>query len=430
MTTNKLNEQIYVEHLNNGLDIIIMPKNGYTKKYAIFATHFGSINNKFIKPGEQEVTIVPDGIAHFLEHKLFEEKDGLNALDKLSKLGANPNAYTSFNHTAYLFESTAGFDECLDILLNFVQNPYFTDENVEKEKGIIGQEIKMYDDDPEWQLFFGFLNCLYSEHPITKDIAGTISSISKITPEILYDCYNTFYDPSNMVICVVGDVDIKSVISKIKSRVKNSEEKQGIKRIYGNEPDKINKKRIEKKMNVSIPNFIMGFKDNSHNEIIESGYRNNDNEIIKRHIAIEIIMEMLVGKSTELYETMYNNGLVSREIETAYTFEENYAYSSISCESIDPDKVINIITNRIEELKKIGIDKSEFERIKKMLYGEYVKLFNNISKIATMLVSDYFKGVNSLDYLDGYKIIDKNYVENILKEHFNFDYMGVSIIKP
>ena len=196
-----LNEKIYTEKLDNGLQVIIIPKKGGTKKYAAYATHFGSINYKFKVEGQEEVVTVPDGVAHFLEHKLFEQEDGVNALDRLS-MGANPNAYTSFNHTSYLFECTENFDEVLKALIHFVQNPYLTEENVEKEKGIIGQEIQMYDDDAHWQVFFGLLNSLYGGHAITKDIAGTIETIAEITPETLYKCYNTFYDTSNISIYI------------------------------------------------------------------------------------------------------------------------------------------------------------------------------------------------------------------------------------
>lgn len=429
MIKESLNEIMYAEHLNNGLDVIIIPKKGAVNKYAMFATHFGSINYKFKAPGDMDFSVVPDGVAHFLEHKLFEEEDGINALDKLAKIGANANAYTSFNHTAYLFSATENFDEAFDILLNFVQKPYLTVENVEKEKGIIAQEINMYDDDPDWQLFFGFLNCLYKEHAITKDIAGTVDTIKEITPEILYKCYNTFYDPSNMVICVVGDVSPKDILDKVKRLVRDTDEKSKIKRFYGEEPDTINMPKIEKVMPVSIPMFVMGFKDTENKKIIDSGYLDNNYDFVCKHIAVEILLEMLVGKSTKLYEELYSEGFVTREFGVDYSFEENYAYSTISNETKDVDYVIEKIKNRIKELKQVGLDKNEFERIKKMLYGEYVRTFNSVSRIAHTVVSDYFKGINSFDYVDAYKEIDIDFVTSVLKNHFDFDKMCVSVVK-
>lgn len=233
-----LNEKMHIYKLENGLDIIIIPVKNASRKYATYSTHFGSINFKFKTNEDNDAITVPDGIAHFLEHKLFEQEDGENALDKLTKMGANPNAYTSFNHTSYLFDCTENFNEVFKALMHFVQNPYLTKENVEKEKGIIGQEIQMYDDDPEWQLFFGYINCLYGNHAITKDIAGTIESISHITPEVLYKCYNNFYKPSNMVICVVGNVDVEETLNLIKENVKDNNDKSEIERFYGEEKDR------------------------------------------------------------------------------------------------------------------------------------------------------------------------------------------------
>ena len=429
MIKEKINEKVIIEHLNNGLDVILIPKKNAVRTYAMYATHFGSLNYKFKVPGEDEITVVPDGVAHFLEHKLFEEEDGVNALDKLSKLGANANAYTSFNHTAYLFSCTDKFDESFDALLKFVQNPYLTDENVEKEKGIIGQEIKMYDDEPDWQVFFGFLNCLYGDHAITKDIAGTVETISKITPEILYKCYNTFYDPSNMVICVAGDIDTNKVLEKIKNSVKDIPEKPEIERYYGNVGKNIVKERAVKQMDVSIPMFIMGFKDTENMEMLNSGYNEDNFDKVLKHVAMEILLEMIVGKSTKLYEEMYNEGLVTKEFGIDYSFEEDYAYSSISGESNKVDEVVERIKRRIEELKLTGIEDEEFNRIKRMLYGSYIKIFDSVSSCARVFINDYFRGINSFDYVDAYKNITVDYAKDVLDRHFDFSKMAVSIVE-
>jgi predicted Zn-dependent peptidase len=425
---SKLNEDVYLDHLENGLNVIVIPKKGFIKKYAIYATHFGSIDDQFIIPGETEVTKVPDGVAHFLEHKLFEQQDGINALDKISRLGGSANAYTTFNHTSYLFECTDKFDECFEVLLNFVQNPYLTKENVEKEKGIISQEIQMYNDDPDWQLFFGLINSLFKNHAISKDIAGTVESISKITPEILYKCYNTFYHPSNMAICVVGDVDPEDIINKIKKGVKQVPEKPEIKRIYGNPSEEITEKIIKKKMNVSIPMFSMGFKDVANNELIKSGFNGNP-DIIKRQIAIEILLEIIAGESSELFEKLYNEGLITKEFETDYTCEENYAFSSISCEAKNPEEVIERVKQEIVKLKKEKVQIDNFERIKKKIYGQNIEIFNSISKIGTVFISAYFKGMNPLEFIEMNKNINIEYINKILNEHFIFENMGVSIIE-
>ena len=431
MIDERLNEKVYFEHLENGLDVILVPKKGATNYYAMYATHFGSLNYKFKAPGDEEITTVPDGVAHFLEHKLFEEEDGINALDKLSKIGANANAYTTFNHTAYLFSCTDRFDEAFDILLNFVQSPYLTDENVEKEKGIIGQEINMYDDDPDWQVFFNLLYAMYGDkHAVTKDIAGTVETIAEITPETLYKCYNTFYDPSNMVICVAGDIDTEKVLNKIKSAVKHSKEKPQIERYYGEISNKIAKEKIEKKMDVSMPMAILGFKDTANHKIRNAGYREDNSDLVKKHVAMEILLTMIAGESTDLYEELYNAGLITKPLGIDYTFEEDYAYSAFSFESNNVDEVVNKIKEKITDFKENGIDEVILNRIKKMLYGEYVKVFNDSTSTARVFVSDYFKGINSFMYIDAYKEITKEYVESVLKEHFDFENMVLSIVSP
>ena len=424
-----LNENMHIYKLENGLDVIIIPVKNASRKYAMYSTHFGSINFKFKTKEDDEAITVPDGIAHFLEHKLFEQEDGENALDKLTKMGANPNAYTSFNHTSYLFECTENFNEVFKALMYFVQNPYLTKENVEKEKGIIGQEIQMYDDDPEWQLFFGFLNCLYGNHAITKDIAGTIETISHITPEVLYKCYNNFYKPSNMVICVVGNVDVDETLNLIKENVKQNDDKSKIERFYGEEQDEIYKKESIKNMDVNLPLVMFGFKDNFNKERLDSGYEKDNMDVVKYDVAIQIALELIAGKSSELYEELYNKGIVTREFGLSFSYEEDYAYSAFDVETSNYEEVLNKVSSKIEELKQNGINKEEYNRTKKMLYGNFVKGFNDVSRIASMVVSDYFKGINSFDYVEVYNKIDKAYVEEVIKKHFNKEKMAISIIK-
>ncbi len=421
-----LNEKLYKYSLENGLDVIIIPKNDCVKKYAIFATHFGSINYKFKSSNEDGIVEVPDGVAHFLEHKLFEQEDGVNALDRLTKMGANPNAYTSFNHTAYLFECTENFNEIFKSLLYFVQNPYLTEENVEKEKGIIGQEIQMYDDDPDWQVFFNLLGCLYKDHAITKDIAGTVESISHITPDILYKCYNTFYDSSNMVICVVGDVSKDEVLDIIKSNVKNNKLNSKIERFYDEKSQEINKKEEVKKMDISMPLFMIGFKDNFIKDKLEAGFLSNSMELAMRDVAMQILLNMMLGKSTDFYESLYSEGLLIRPLDLGYSFEEDYAFSQIEGQSNNYKEVIERIKNQIKNFK---IDKDLFEKTKKSLYGDFVRSFNNVNSIATLFISNYFRGIDTSDYVDAYKNITIEKIEEIMKEHFDFEKMAVSIIE-
>ena len=415
-----IKEKLYIEKLENGLTVMIIPKKGITKKYVMWATHYGSIDNKFIVPGEEKETGVPDGVAHFLEHKMFEQKNGTNSLDTLTALGVNANAYTTNNYTTYLFEATDNFYPALDELMDYVQNPYFTDENVEKEKGIIAQEIKMYDDYPDWVVYMNAMRSMYKLNPVRIDIAGTVESIYKIDKEILYKCYNTFYNPSNMVMCFCGDFNPEEVIEEVKKRLIEKPSQGEIKRIYEQEPEQIVEKRIEQTMEVSMPLFVIGIKCNLPNE---------NQDVIKKHIAIEVLLNMIIGKSSKLYKELYESELLISEPFLEYEFTDSYAHIAITGSSKNPDKVLEAIEKEIEKLKEEGIDLEHFDRIKNMLYGNSVKEFNNVSDIARMFVTDYFKGVNSFDYLENYKQVSLEYTMEILKEVFVKDNTVISIVK-
>lgn len=421
---SKVKEKLYIEKLENGLTIMIMPKKGIQKKYVIWATNYGSIDNKFIVPGETEVTEVPEGIAHYLEHKMFEQENGKNSLDVLSQLGVDANAYTTTNHTAYLFECTDNFYPALDELMDYVQHPYFTDENVEKEKGIISQEIMMYDDYPEWVVYMNAIRSMYEKNPITIDIAGTVESIKKIDKEVLYKCYNTFYNLGNMVMCVVGDFVPEELVEEIKKRIVKNEKSLGeIKRIRENEPTNIVRKEIEQKMEVSMPLFVIGVKDSSF--VVKA----DKESAVKKHIAIEILLNMLIGKSSKTYKNLYEQGIIMSEPYFEYEFEKTYAHIMITGQSKEPKKVLEAICNKINEYKEKGLDEEHFKRIKNMIYGGYIKEYNDVSAIARMFTSDYFKGINSFDYLENFSQVTKEYSENILKEIFKEENMVISIVR-
>ena len=383
----------------------------------IWGVNFGSIDNHFKVNGEE--IYIPDGVAHFLEHKMFEQENGKNSLDTLMALGIDANAYTTSDHTAYLFECTDHFYEGLDELMNYVQNPYFTNENVEKEKGIIAQEIKMYDDDPGWQLYMGILDCLYKNNPIKVDIAGTVESISKITPEVLYKCYNTFYALDNMTLVICGDFEPEKLLEEVKKRLTKNKTYEKIERIYPEKEKTINKKYVEKNMNVSMPIFAIGIKDVSK----------MDSEIVKKHIAIEILLNMIIGKSSDLYKKMYNQGLLLEEPSIDYEFSEEYAHIVISGQSNDSEEVYKMFKEEIENYKKNGLNIDHFERIKKKIYGDYVVEYNSVSEIARMFLTDHMKKISSFDYIEQYKVITKEYVEQVLKEIFNDEYMALAIVK-
>lgn len=419
----KVKEKLYIEKLENGLTIMIIPKLGMKKKYMIWGTNYGSNDNKFIVPGEEKITEVPNGVAHFLEHKLFEQKDGTNSLDNLTALGVNANAYTTNDHTAYLFECTDNFYEAMDELMDYVQNPYFTDENVEKEKGIIGQEIKMYDDYPEWRVYLNTLEAMYYENPIKIDITGTIDTISKIDKDILYKCYKTFYHPSNMAIVISGDFNPEKLLEEIKKRLIKTKFSGEIKRIYPEEKEEIVKSEIIENLDVSNPIYTIGIKD------VKNENSSNKNELIKKHISIEILLNIILGKSSKLYEELYKEGIIFGNQSLDYEFGRNYAHVLITGISSNPKKVFVKFRERIEDLKINGINLEDFERIKKMIYGNYIKEYNDVQDIARMFLSDYFKGICSFDYLEEIEGINVEYLNQVLKDVFKEDKMVISIVE-
>jgi len=415
----RINEKMLLQELDNGLKVYIMPKRGYTKQFAIFATHFGSNDSKFIAPGDTDVTEVPDGVAHFLEHKMFEEEEG-SIFEQFSKLGASANAYTNFTTTAYLFASTENFYENLKLLVKFVQNPYFTDENVEKEKGIIAQEIRMYQDDPNWRVYFNALEALYHVHPVRKDIAGTIESISQINKEILYKCYYTFYHPENMVLFAVGDIDIDKTLDIIKENVRQDKKQGEIKRIYPKEPSSVYKKEVVQDMQVSIPLFNLGFKDT------DVGF--GGKKLLKKNLEIQIGLEMALGRSSDLYERLYNEGLIDSTFSFDYGGEIDYGYSIIGGQSKDPFKVRDIILNAINNLQ--FLKEEDFERIKKKYIGKFLRTFNSVDSIAYSFINFYMKEINLLDYLDVLYSISFEDVRERFQNHLREENSVLSVVNP
>ena len=415
---NKIKEKIYIEKLENGLTIMVVPKKT-RKRYIVWSANFGSIDNKFYAPGENILTVVPDGIAHYLEHKLFEQENGTNSLDVLSSIGVDANAYTTNDHTAYLYECTENFEEALDEFMNYVQNPYFTDENVEKERGIIEQEIMMYDDYPEWVIYMNAMKCLYKDNEMNIDVAGTKETIAKINKEKLYKIYNSFYRPENMIIVLSGNFVPEEIIEKVKSKITMKSNPNETKRVYNKEQPEISQKYIEQNMDVSMPMALIGYKDNDLNH-----------EVIKKDIAISILGNIIFGKSSKLFEKLYEEGKIFSEPSINYEFSKTFAHILIQLQTNFVDDVINEISQTIGNLKRDGIEEEDFERSKKRIYGDLVKDYNDVSNIASGIVADYFRDINSFDYFEEFSSINKEYTEKILKELFVDSKKVVSVIKP
>lgn len=415
-----IGETLYFGTHESGLGIFVVPKKNFSKKYAIIGAKIGSVDNTFIPNGENGQITVPDGIAHFLEHKMFEMSDGSDAFAKFSEYGANANAFTSFTNTCYLFSCTDNFYESFEHLLNYVKSPYFTDANVEKEKGIIGQEIKMYDDDGEWRVMFNLLRALYKDLPVRIDIAGTVESISHITPDTLYKCYNTFYDPSNMILCVAGDVDEEKVLEitdKIMGDKITGTKARGV---YPDEQENVFQKEIEQKLSVSTPLFDIGFKD--------SGKYTGD-EILKNEIAVKIILSSVASKSSDLYERLYNDGLINDEFSYDYMYEEQYACAIIGGESKEPKKVYGEVIKYLKDKKRIDAD--EFDRAKKSIWGSYLRTFNDVEGICSAMVRNVLKGVNWFDFSNIFDSVTLAFVNEKYEKLFcDEEKQALSVVYP
>ncbi len=420
--SNELGEEMqYVVH-SSGLRVYLFPKKGFSKYYAIYGTEYGSLDRTFKVPGDDFETTVPDGIAHYLEHKLFEEEDGGNAFDRFATTGGSSNAFTSFNLTAYLFSCTDNFYENLDILLDFVNHPCFTDENVAKEQGIIGQEIKMYDDEPEWRVFFNSLSAMFHNNPVKIDIAGTVESIAKITPEILYKCYNTFYNPSNMILVMVGDIDMKKALEYVDKYVSAEKNIGRIPRFSPDEPKTRVQEYIEQKLSVSQPIFRIGFKENKSGVVGDA--------LLKKEIETEIILEALFSKSSDLYLELYEMGLIDSTFGAETELEPQYGYTLIGGESSSPDNVYEIVKEKIEEYKQTGISEDAINRAKKVLISQDLRIFNNVENMGNAFIRQLINEQNPLKYREAVESVTNEDVYRRFIEHFDTTNCVLSVVKP
>lgn len=416
---NTVKEKAYFEELENGLKVIIIPKKNTNKKMAIIGTKFGSIDNHFIKPKTKQEVTIPDGVAHFLEHKMFEQADGTNSLDTLTALGVEANAYTTNDHTAYYFETIDNFEPAFKELLNYVFHPYYTDENVEKEKGIIAQEIKMYDDDPISKVFLNALQCMYNVCPVRIDVAGTVESINKINKDILYDCYNTFYHPSNMVLSVCGDFEPEYIINLIKENMEKMDKQDRIDRIYPEEKQEICEKLKEEKMEVSIPTFVIGIKDEVE-----------DMDIVRKELLLNIILNCIFDENSKLFKELYEEGLILSEPDLEYEYSNIYSHMMIFSPSKKPKKVYEKFKQEVSRLINEGIDEKTFNRTKNKIYGRLITSYNDASQIAKAFMRDYMNNIVSFDDIEKWKEINVNDANEMLRNKFKEDKMILSVIEP
>lgn len=412
-----LGEKYYEIDHKSGLRIYVMPKEGYSSAYAVFGTKYGSIDTKFKRSDSDEWTVVPEGIAHFLEHKLFESEE-LDAFARYAKTGASANAYTSFDKTCYLFQCSDNFEASLEILLDFVTHPYFTKETVEKEQGIIGQEITMYYDVAGWMSTFNLLRCLYKNHPVRIDIAGTVESIAEITDKLLYSCYNTFYNLHNMCLAVVGNVTPEQVLSVCDKMLKEAEP-LSIERSFEDEPRGIVNDYCEYNLAMSVPVFSFGYKEECKNLTQD----------IRKIIEVTILLEILAGDTSELYNTMFEKGLINTSFSKEYFIGYGYEAITFDGESKNPAEVAAEIKKAVARMKKYGISDEQFENARRSLYGREIMEYNDIDAIANSIIGAHFNGYSVFDAMDIFKTVTKVDIENRLANMMQEEYSALSVVK-
>ena len=418
---NTLKETLYHEKMDNGLEVYLLPKPGFEKTYGLFSTNFGAIDTTFVPLGQEEMIKVEDGIAHFLEHKMFD-MNGTDASDEFAKLGASTNAFTSSSRTAYLFSTTSNEYPCIELLLDFVQKLEITPESVEKEKGIIGQEIKMYDDDPDWRVYFGSIQNLYNLHPVAIDIAGSVETVNNTTKEMLETCYNTFYHPSNMMLFVVGNIDANKAISIIRSNQAKKDFKMANK-IVCQKVFVFNNIKVKENvltMDVEMNKIIVSIKIN---EILDDPKLK-----IKRELAINLLFDLLFSKSSKLYNDWLNRGIINDSFSANFTQERDYAFIQIGCDCDDYETLKDNLMDLIKNFKDIKIEESDFERIKKKNIGLFINMFNSPESIANIFSRYYFEGTIAFDLIDEVAKISLDDIYSMFK-YFDLDYTSTCIVK-
>ncbi len=418
---SELKEEYREYRHTSGLTVLIYPKS-FTTAYAMLSTRYGSLERTFRREGEDFVT-VPDGVAHFLEHKLFEEEDGTDVFEKFAALGANANAFTSFELTSYLFSATANIKESLETLLSFVMNPFFTDENVNKEKGIIGQEIGMYDDRAASRLYYALLEGLYRKHNVRINIAGTVDSIADITPEILYRCYETFYHPSNMVLAVCGKISDQEVMETVEKVLGSRENKKlSIDRQYPHEPIELMKDHMDLYMEIARPMFALGVKD------LE--LKLNSSEALKEAYAIQILLKLFFSRSSAYFNELYQEGVVDDTLDATFECMSSCAFLMINGESECPEKAFEKIETFLKNIPPKAVREEDFRRIKRAMYAENVRMLDSTESIAYEMTDAFLHGYSLWDVNNALKAVTYEDVCRIASTYFKNKEFAHVLIRP
>ncbi|MBQ8416913.1 MAG: insulinase family protein [Clostridia bacterium] len=414
-----LKESYTVTEHPSGLRIYVFPKK-MSSIYSLFAVRYGSLDNRFYGADGEEIT-VPDGVAHFLEHKLFDSPDGTDVFSEFSAIGADANAYTSYNRTAYLFSCTERVREALEILIKFVTTPYFTEASVKKEQGIIAEEIKMYEDSPWERVYQNMLGLLYPTHPVSRNICGSVASIKKITPELLYRCYGAFYRLSNMALVVCGDVDENEILETA-DRLLPKTVQASPRRILDRDCAPLGQRRISARMQVAKPIFSIGIKDTV---LLQDPAKR-----LKRDFIMAVLNEMLFSQSGELYGELFEQGLITPSFSFGYSSMETFAFNCITGEASDPEVVMERVLAYLERVKKEGLSKDSFERCRRALYADEIRAYDSTEEIANRLLSFAFEGGEMFDAPKILESVTLAEAEELLHSFYREENVGMSVILP
>ncbi len=417
-----LREAYEVLHHESGLTVYVFPKRLSTT-YASLTVHFGSLDSSFRFSDEDEPLTMPDGIAHFLEHKMFESEDHVDTFDKFAALGASANAYTSNEATTYLFSTAEKLDPPLSLLLDYVFHPYFTEKNVEKERGIIGQEIKMYDDAPLSRLYASMMELLYVNHGVRTNICGSVASIAEITPELLLRCHRAFYRPERMTLIVVGNVTVEDVMRTVDKALPKLPEIPPVLLEYPTEPDALYAYAREFTMDISRPKLCIGFKDTAIPEEPEARER--------RAIAMNLLCDLYFGESTPFYDELYREGLISRDFSAYYESLRGCGHLLLCGSTDEPERLLAVLREKIARIAE-GEETAEadFLRIRSVHYAEYVKDFDSTEEIAAALLDAILDGTELFKTGAAIHSIAHDEIGALAREFFSQKPFAHTVISP
>ncbi len=414
----QIGETLYSSVLPNGLVLHVLPKPGFRSSYAVFAANYGGAHRRFALEGKALDT--PAGVAHYLEHKMFDLPDGDNALNLLSANGADPNAFTASGITCYYFQCTQKFEENLRLLLHFVSTPYFTEETVQKEQGIIAQEIRMGEDSPDSAVYYNLLKQLYANHPIRDRVAGTVESIAEITHETLHACHKVFYAPSNMCLCVEGDVDPERIEALARELL--PEEKAPVPQAdFGPAEDVLPIETLHREvMAVSAPQFLIGAKI-----LPESG-----EAALRQRIVAQLVLRLLVGSSSPFYTSLYAAGKLNRDFDYEADFAAGTGTVLLGGESEDPEAILAALKGEIEKVCAEGFEPAAFERAKRASYGARLRGLEDFESVCVALASAQFEGFCPLDAPALLGEITRAECETFVREALRPERFALSIVAP